>query len=57
MDREMYRFLGEWQGEVQIQQTELTNYGWFNYEKAMKLKLVFNYGNVIGKLLELKLID
>ena len=57
MNREMYRFLGEWQGEVQLQQEELTDYGWFNYEKAMKLKLAFDYGNVIAKLLELRLID
>jgi len=56
-NREMYRFLGVWKGEIKLQQEELYDYGWFSYEEAMKLNLAFDYKNVIDKLFMLQLIN
>jgi len=49
-NRKLYRFLGEWKGEIIIQEKELTEYGWFSYEETRKLKLAFDYKEIIKKL-------
>jgi 8-oxo-dGTP diphosphatase len=45
-DRDLFRYLGKWSGEVRIQ-TESTEYGWFSYAEAIKLDLGFDYREVI----------
>lgn len=46
-DRQFYRFLGTWSGEIKVQELEVTDYNWFTYEQAQKLKLSFDYREVI----------
>jgi len=47
---DLFIFLGEWSGTVKIQEEEITEYSWFSYEDAIKLKLGFDYKNGIEKL-------
>ena len=49
-DRELFRFLGEWSGNIKIQEEEITEYNWFSYEEAINLKLGFDYKEVIQML-------
>lgn len=49
-DRDLYRYLGEWSGDVKIQEEEITEFGWFSYEDAIKLDLGFDYREIIEKL-------
>lgn len=46
-DRNYYRFLGNWDGEIKIQELEVLDYNWFNYESAIKLNLSFDYKEVV----------
>lgn len=46
-DRILMRFIGEWEGEVSIQEEEISDFGWFAYEDAAKLKLSSDYGKVL----------
>jgi len=46
-DRDLYRYLGNWQGKIKIQEEEVTNYGWFSYMETKKLALAFDYARVI----------
>ena len=46
-DRNYYRFLGNWSGEIQIQELEVLDYNWFSYSEAIKLKLSFDYKEII----------
>lgn len=46
-NRSFYRFLGEWEGTIKIQEEEVTAYGWFNYAEACALQLSFDYKDVI----------
>jgi len=46
-DREYFRFVGEWKGEIKIQEEEVTNYNWFTYDEAIQLKLSFDYKEVV----------
>lgn len=46
-DRYLYRFLGQWIGEVKLQEEEVTDYDWFTFDEAKKLKLAFDYPKVI----------
>ena len=43
IDREMFRFIGSWSGEIKIQESELTDFKWFTYHEALQLKLGFDY--------------
>ena len=45
--REFYRFLGKWSGEIKIQEEEVSDYNWFSYEQATRLKLAFDYTEII----------
>ena len=49
-DRNYYRFLGHWNGEIKIQELEVLDYNWFNYKAAIKLNLSFDYKEVIEML-------
>jgi 8-oxo-dGTP diphosphatase len=46
-DRNYYRFLGNWSGNIQIQNLEVLDYNWFSYNKAIELKLSFDYKEVV----------
>lgn len=46
-DRELFRFLWNRSGNIEIQNEEIAEYGWFNYEEASKLDLSFDYRDVI----------
>lgn len=45
--RTFYRFLGNWEGEIRVQQEEVADYNWFNYQQAVKLDLSFDYREII----------
>ena len=55
-DRNYYRFLGHWNGEIEIQELEVLDYNWFNYKAAIKLNLSFDYKEVIEMLYKKQLI-
>lgn len=46
-DRKLYRFYGTWSGNVQIQEEEVDDWNWFSYNETIKLKLAFDYKEVI----------
>lgn len=46
-DRKFYRFLGDWSGEIRIQEEEVVDFNWFTYSEALKLDLSFDYRDVI----------
>ncbi|MEJ2595866.1 MAG: NUDIX hydrolase [bacterium] len=49
-DRLMYRYLGDWSGQIQIQYEEVTDFGWFNYQDTNGLTLAFDYREVVDLL-------
>jgi mutator protein MutT len=49
-DRNLFRFLGTWKGDIKIQRKEIVKSEWFSYEKAIKLKLAFEYKEIVNKL-------
>jgi 8-oxo-dGTP pyrophosphatase MutT (NUDIX family) len=56
-EREMYRFLGSWNGSVKLQEEELSDFGWFTYYQALQLKLGFDYQTAIDILYNRSLIE
>ena len=46
-ERNYYRFLGNWSGEIKIQEEEVSDYNWFSFEQANKLQLSFDYQEII----------
>ena len=46
-ERKYYRFLGNWSGEIKIQEEEVIDYNWFSFEKAMQLQLSFDYKEIL----------
>jgi ADP-ribose pyrophosphatase YjhB (NUDIX family) len=48
LDKKYYRFLGDWSGEIKIQEEEVTDYGWFTFEHTSKLQLAFDYKEIIS---------
>lgn len=55
-NRKYFRFLGNWTGEIKIQELEVIDYNWFTYSEAIKLKLSFDYKEVIEILYKNRLI-
>jgi len=55
-ERKYYRFLGDWSGEIKIQETEVTDFNWFTFEKAMQLELSFDYKEILTLLRKKKLL-
>lgn len=56
-DREMYRFLGSWNGIIELQEDELSDFEWFNYKETINLKLGFDYKSALNLLYEKGLIE
>ena len=38
-DRNLFRYLGDWNGEVKVQENEVSEWNWFSYDETIKLKL------------------
>jgi len=55
-DRSYYRFLGNWNGEIKVQELEVLDYNWFSYHEAIKLKLSFDYKEIIQLLYKNQLL-
>lgn len=49
-------FLGKWSGEVKLDSNEHSEYGWFTYEDAMKLRLSFQFEDTLESLRKRKLL-
>jgi ADP-ribose pyrophosphatase YjhB (NUDIX family) len=49
-NRNYYRFLGNWIGEIKIQEEEVKDFGWFTFEETFNLNLSFDYKEVINLL-------
>ena len=54
--RKFYCFYGNWSGDIKIQEEEVSDWNWFSYEEAIKLKLAFDYKEVIEILHEKNLL-
>lgn len=52
-----HMYLGEWSGDVACNESEVSDFGWFTYDDAMKLDLAFKFRDVIMDLFDNKLID
>ena len=46
-DRKYYRFLGNWSGDIQLQEEEVAAFNWFTFSEAIKLDLSFDYKEII----------
>lgn len=55
-NRNFYRFLGNWNGDIKIQEQEVLAYNWFSYNEAVKLQLSFDYKEVIQLLYNKQLL-
>ena len=55
-ERNFYRFLGSWNGEIKIQEEEVLDFNWFTFEKAMQLQLAFDYKEIVELLYKKKLL-
>ena len=51
-----YRFLGNWNGQIKIQETEVSSYNWFTYHEAIALNLAFDYQEIIELLFKRNLL-
>ena len=51
-----YRFLGNWNGQIKIQETEVVTYNWFTYNEAIELNLAFDYKEIIELLFKRNLL-
>lgn len=54
--KKFYRFLGNWQGAIQIQEEEVQNYKWCSYEQAKALQISFDYHEILDLLKQRSLI-
>ena len=45
--KKFYRFLGNWSGEIKIQEEEIIDYKWFTFEETENLELAFDYREII----------
>lgn len=50
-ERNFYRFLGSWNGEIKIQEEEVLDFNWFSAKEALTLNLAFDYAEIIEILL------
>ena len=46
-ERNFYRFLGSWNGEIKIQEEEVLDLNWFSAKEALNLNLAFDYAEII----------
>ena len=54
--RKFYRFLGNWTGNIKIQEEEVIDYNWFSFCEAQKLNLAFDYSEIIEILHQKKIL-
>lgn len=54
--KKFYRFLGNWQGDIKIQKEEVQNFKWCTYDEAIKMRISFDYFEVLDLLKDRKLI-
>ncbi len=55
-NRKFYRFLGNWDGKIKIQELEVLDYNWFSYTEAIKLNLSFDYRDILELLYKKQLL-
>ncbi|NQZ85553.1 MAG: NUDIX hydrolase [Nanoarchaeales archaeon] len=55
-DYELYRFLGTWNGDIKLQESEATQYKFYTYEETSQLELAFDYKNILESLYKDNLI-
>jgi len=55
-EKKYYRFLGNWSGEIKIQETEVLDYNWFSFSEANKLQLSFDYKEILETLNKLNFV-
>jgi ADP-ribose pyrophosphatase YjhB (NUDIX family) len=48
--RKFYRFLGNWTGNIKIQEEEVVDYNWFTFNETQKLQLAFDYKEIVDLL-------
>jgi ADP-ribose pyrophosphatase YjhB (NUDIX family) len=48
--RKFYRFLGNWTGNIKIQEEEVVDYNWFTFNETQKLQLAFDYEEIVDLL-------
>jgi|FLOH01.1.fsa_nt_gi mutator protein MutT len=53
----IYRFIGTWSGEIDLDKKESSEYGWFNYKDLKKLDISENYDQLLEYLYTDGLID
>jgi ADP-ribose pyrophosphatase YjhB (NUDIX family) len=46
-EKKFYRFLGDWEGNIKIQEEEVVDFNWFTYNDALKLNLAFDYREIV----------
>jgi len=46
-DRQLYRFLGSFSGNIKLQDEEIADSNWFTYEEAIGLDLAFDYRDIL----------
>ena len=49
-DRMMHRYLGEWSGEVRLQESEIESFGWFAFDETKEMDFAFDYRSVVDLL-------
>lgn len=55
-ERKFYRFLGNWSGNIRIQEEEVVDFNWFTYGETLQLDLSFDYRDVIEILNKSKML-
>ena len=53
----MHRFTGTWKGEIDLQAEELSDYGWFSFDKTFELEMAFDYREIVELLFDKGLIQ
>lgn len=51
-----YKFVGDFSGDVVLQEEEHDEFGWFTYEEAKKLDLSFHYCDIVESLYDKNLL-
>ncbi len=53
----IYRFIGDFSWKIKIQEEEADWYAWYTYEETKKLKMAFDYVEVIERLYDEWLVE
>lgn len=54
--KKFYRFLGDWEGNIKIQEEEVQNYKWCTFEEAKQLEISFDFEEILDLLITKELI-